>query len=693
MPKLKVNGQEVEFEKGMTVLEACEIAGEEIPRFCYHERLKIAGNCRMCLVQVEGGPPKPVASCAMPAAENMSIHTNTKMVKKAREGVMEFLLINHPLDCPICDQGGECDLQDQAMAYGKGKNRYEEVKRSVKDKYMGPLVQTFMNRCIHCTRCVRFMDQVAGVPELGAIGRGEHMEVGTYIEKGLTSELSGNIIDLCPVGALTAKPYSYKARPWELTKTESVDVLDAVGSNIRIDSRGREVFRILPRLNEDINEEWISDKTRFALDGLKLQRLDRPYVRSEDGLKATDFADAYAAIKEKIASVKPHEIAAITGDMVDCEAVKALKDLMAKLGTANIDCRQDGAKISNEVRASYVFNTGISGIEKADLCLLIGTNPRKEATIINARIRKAYLNNKLDVALIGKKAELTYKCDYLGDSTEILEHILTGEHPYAEKLKQAKNPMIILGMSALRRNDGGAILNLVKKITDKYNLVKDDFNGFNILHTAASRVGAMDLNFMPGKNGKNTAEIIASCKKGEIKVLYLLAADEIPVDELGNVFVIYQGHHGDKGAHRANVILPGAAYTEKDATYVNTEGRVQRGYVSVYPPGDAKIDWQIIAELAEILGETLEYKNINDLRAKMVLDNPVFAKINELVKNDWQDFGKDSALASEPIICDLENFYMTDVISRASVTMAKCSRELALDNAQNNCSLKEASAG
>jgi NADH-quinone oxidoreductase subunit G len=677
MPKLKVNGNEVEFEKGMTVLQACELAGEEIPRFCYHERLKIAGNCRMCLVQVEGGPPKPAASCAMPAVENMVVHTNTPMVKKAREGVMEFLLINHPLDCPICDQGGECDLQDQAMAYGKGTSRYREDKRAVKEKYMGPLIGTQMTRCIQCTRCIRFLEDVAGLAELGAVGRGEHMEVTTYVEQSLHSELSGNIIDLCPVGALTSKPYAYKARSWELRKTESIDVLDAVGSNIRVDVRGREVMRILPRLNEDINEEWISDKTRFAYDGLNLQRLDRPYVRKNGKLVPASWEEAYQAIAAKIKSVGTGaKIAALAGDLVDCESVYVLKDLLTQLETPNIDCRQDGAKLDPQVRASYLFNTTIAGIEQADVCLLIGTNPKIEAPILNSRLRKVQLRNQLSLALVGEKENLTYPYEYLGDTVDVLQQLVDGTHPYSNVLQSAKKPMLILGMALLRRKDGSALLELAKQLADRYNMIQDGFNGFNVLHQAAGRVGALDLGFVPGKKGKAMDEIMAGCAKGTIEVLYLLGADEIATDKLGDTFVIYQGHHGDKGAHRADVILPGCAYTEKNATYVNTEGRVQRAYQATTPPGNAKEDWCIIAELASSLGYELGYQDIKAVRAAMEKAVPHFANTDQVVPAVWKAFGKAGALASSRITQGAGNFYMTDVISRASTTMAKCTQDI-----------------
>lgn len=676
MPKLSVNNQEVEFENGMTVLQACEVAGEEIPRFCYHERLKIAGNCRMCLVEVEGGPPKPAASCAMPAAEGMKIHTNTPMVKKAREGVMEFLLMNHPLDCPICDQGGECDLQDQAMTYGCGSSRFEENKRSVKEKYMGPLIKTHMTRCIHCTRCIRFLDDVSGIHELGAVNRGEHMEISTYVEKSLTSELSGNIIDLCPVGALTSRPYAFKSRPWELKNTESIDVLDAVGSNIRVDSRGKEVLRILPRLNEDVNEEWISDKTRFACDGLKSQRLDRPYIKVKGKLKPVSWEKALQNIAENIKGIDGKEIAAIAGDLVDCESVLMLKELMEKIGSPNTDCRQDGAKIDANYRSSYLFNTTISGIEQADACLLVGTNPRWDASVLNSRIRKSVLENDLKVGYLGSDSELTYKADKLGNSLSVLEEILSGKHNFSKVLKSAKNPIIILGMSALQRKDGEAISVISREIADKYGMISKDWNGFNVLHRAGGRVGALDLGFVPAKGGKDVEAILDSANKGSIKVVYLLGADEVDTKKLEKSFVIYQGHHGDAGAHAADVILPGAAYTEKNATYVNTEGRVQQASLAIFPPGEAKEDWKIIADLAKALSLDLSCNSLEEVRSKMIEIAPHFAEINNIVVPKWEKFGKKGKLLTAKINNSIDNFYMTDSISRNSKTMAACSSDI-----------------
>jgi NADH-quinone oxidoreductase subunit G len=577
MPTLTIDGIEVEVADGITVLQACEQIGIEIPRFCYHERLTVAGNCRMCLVEMERAP-KPVASCAMPVGEGMVITTNSPAVKKMRQGVMELLLINHPLDCPICDQGGECDLQDQAVGYGMDRSRFTENKRSVKDKTFGPLIKAMMTRCIHCTRCIRFSSEIAGVPEMGTTGRGEHMEVGTYIEKALTSELSGNMIDLCPVGALTSNPYSFDTRPWELKKTESVDVMDAVGSAIRVDTKGGEVMRVLPRLNEDVNEEWVSDKTRFACDGLKSQRLDSPYVRRDGKLIKASWNEAFAAISEKVKGMDGSKFASITGDLACAESMTALKDLTAAIGSIKIDCRQDGTKLDNKSRAGYVFNTTIAGIENSDACLIIGANTRREAPIINARLRKRYLMGGFKAGMIGEDIDLTFSCEHLGAGTDTLSEIYDGIHKFAKVLKKAKKPMLILGQGALTRPDGAAVLAMARAIAEQYGLVSDDWNGFNVLHTAAARVGGLDLGIV---SDGGVASIVDECGAGNVDVVYLLGADEIDTGKLGKTFVIYQGHHGDAGAHRADVILPGAAYTEKNATYVNTEGRVQKTHGSL----------------------------------------------------------------------------------------------------------------
>ncbi|HLJ21240.1 MAG TPA: NADH-quinone oxidoreductase subunit NuoG, partial [Stellaceae bacterium] len=551
MPKLIINGTPVEVPAGATVFQACQMAGVEVAHFCYHQRLSIAGNCRMCLVDIEKSP-KPVASCCMPAADGMVVHTESERARKARHGVMEFLLINHPLDCPICDQGGECDLQDEAMAYGFDRGRFLENKRAVEEKNFGPLVSTEMNRCIHCTRCIRFMTEVAGVEELGATSRGEHMEITTYVEKALSSELSANIIDLCPVGALTSKPYAYIARPWELAKTESIDVLDAVGSNIRVDSRGAQVLRVLPRLNEDVNEEWLNDKSRFAADGLSRRRLDRPMVRQSGKLVEVEWRDAFEAIAARLKGVPGTRIAAIAGDLVDAEAMLALKDLMTALGSPNLDCRQDGAALDPSCRAGYLFNTTIAGIDRADLCLLIGTNPRHEAALINARLRKRWLQGKFKIGAIGPALDLTYPVTALGAGPDALDALLSGSHSWVEALKTAKHPMLILGQGALRRRDGAAILGRARKLAETYGFVRDDWNGFNVLHTAAARVGGLDLGFVPGERGRDLRGILEGAGRAEIAVVYLLGADEIDTSKLGSAFVIYQGHHGDAGARRAD---------------------------------------------------------------------------------------------------------------------------------------------
>jgi len=668
MPTVKIDGKEMEVPAGITVLQACEMAGVEIPRFCYHERLSIAGNCRMCLVELKPGPPKPQASCAMPVADKQEIITNSATVQKARNGVMEFLLINHPLDCPICDQGGECDLQDQAMAYGFDRSRYHENKRAVPDKELGPLVKTSMNRCIHCTRCIRFATEVAGVEELGATGRGEGMEVTTYVEHALTTELAGNVVDLCPVGALTAKPYAFEARSWEMRKTESVDVLDALGANIRVDTRGGQVMRVLPRLNEDVNEEWISDKTRHAIDGLRYQRLDRPYVRKGGKLVEATWGQAFEAIAAKLKGLDGSKIAAIAGDQCDAEAMVALKDLMAALGSPNIDCRQDGAKLEAGLRGSYLFNPGVRGIDQADAILLIGTNPRWESPVLNARIRKRYLHGRCAIASIGPAVDLTYPVEQLGAGPATLRELAEGKLGFAEKLKAAKNPLVIVGMGALAREDGAAVLALARSLA----VVRDDWNGFAVLHTAAARVGGLDLGLVPGPGGRDVAGILAGCEKREIEAVYLLAADEIDTQRLGKAFVIYQGHHGDAGAHRADVVLPGAAYTEKPGLYVNTEGRVQLGFRACYPPGDAREDWAILRALSGHLGKTLPYDTIDQVRSRLIAVNKSFAALDQQSAGAWGDFGKAGQVGDAPFASPITNFYMTCPISRASRTMAEC---------------------
>ena len=673
MPKLTVNNIEVDVEDGSTVLHACEAAGVEIPRFCYHDRLSIAGNCRMCLVDVEKAP-KPVASCAMPASDGMVISTETDRVKKARAGVMEFLLINHPLDCPICDQGGECDLQDQAMAYGLDGSRFFENKRAVNNKHMGPLISTVMTRCIHCTRCVRFATEVAGVPELGAIGRGESMEITTYLEKSLASELSANVVDLCPVGALTSRPYAFTSRSWELTKTESIDVMDAVGSNIRIDSRGAQVMRVLPRLNEDLNEEWISDKTRYAIDGLRRQRLDRPYARGRDGkLHPISWDEALKAVSVKIRKAKASKIAAIAGNLVDAESMFALKTLMARLGSPHLDCRQDGAKIGG-ARPGYLFNSTIAGIDDADALLIIGSNPRLEAAVLNARIRRNWLSTKMPIGLIGQKADLTYDLNFLGEDPELLDEILSGRHKFALKLKRARRPMIIIGMGALARRDGSAILGKAREIAEIYGVINGDWNGFNILHNAAARVAGLDMGFVPGQGGMDVAAMGAAAKEGNLDVLWLLGADEINFTNFQSSFIIYQGHHGDNGAHNADIVLPGAAYTEKDGIYLNTEGRVQYGSRASFPPGEAREDWAIIRAVSGKIGKSIGLDTLAEVRAALFNAVPHIKLADHVSPAKWVKFGGRGKLSKKPIISCVENFYMTCAISRASETMAECRR-------------------
>ncbi len=659
MPKLTIDGIEVTVEPGTSIIQAAEQVGIEIPRFCYHDKLSVPANCRMCLVEVEKSP-KPMASCALPCGDGMVVHTQSPKAKQARKNIMEMLLINHPLDCPICDQGGECDLQDQAVAYGYDRSRYEEEKRAVTNKNLGPLVKTVMTRCIQCTRCVRFGEEIAGVTELGVIGRGEHLEIGTYVEQMVTSELSGNLIDVCPVGALTSKPYAFTARPWELRKTPGIDVLDAVGSNIRIDARGGEIMRVLPRLHEDVNEEWISDKTRFAVDGLKNNRLDKCYVRRNGKLEAATWDEAFAAIK---AETKKRTFGAIVGDLADCESIIALKDLMKELGATNLECRADMAQIDPKHPAGYLFNTTIAGIEKADAILLVGTNPRTEAALVNARIRKTWLAKHIKIGVIGQKIDLNYPYQYLGAGPDTLAELSEGKGAFAAVLKNARNPMIILGAGALRRADGGAIQALARKVAETFNMVKDGWNGYNMLHTQAARVGALMLGFVEGDE--------ASWSK--VDALYLLGADEMAVENIKpDCFVVYQGHHGDKAAHRADVILPGAAYTEKSATYVNMEGRVQNGLQAVFPPGDAKEDWQIVAGLAAALGHKLPYKTLPQVRARLAKENAAFAHVDEIQPAKWTPFGKAGKCESKPFGTTVENFYMTDPVSRASKTMQAC---------------------
>ncbi|ABE40107.1 NADH-quinone oxidoreductase, chain G [Rhodopseudomonas palustris BisB5] len=680
MIKIIVDGKEVEVPPEYTLLQACEQAGAEIPRFCYHERLSIAGNCRMCLVELKG-TPKPVASCAWgvrdcrpgPNGELPEINTKSPMVKKAREGVMEFLLINHPLDCPICDQGGECDLQDQAMGYGVDSSRFAENKRAVEDKYLGVLVKTSMNRCIQCTRCVRFAAEVCGVPEMGATGRGEDMEITTYLESALTSELQGNLVDICPVGALTSKPYAFAARPWELGKTQSIDVMDGLGSAIRVDTRGREVMRILPRINEAINEEWISDKTRHVIDGLRTQRLDQPYVREGGKLRPASWPEAFGAIKAKLAGVGGKKIGAIAGDLAAVEEMFALKQLLEKLGSSNLAAPSVAAFDPKAGRASYIFNPTIAGIEQADALLIIGSNPRKEAAILNARIRKRWRSGGMPIGVIGEQADLTYPTDYLGAGAETLADIASGKHPFAETLKKAKHPIVLIGAAAISRRDGAALLSAAAKLAVDVGALADGWNGFAVLHPAASSVGALDIGFAPGAGGMDATQMTT---QGAIDVLFSLGSDEVKLPD--GAFVVYIGTHGDRGAHRADVILPGAAYTEKSGIYVNTEGRVQIANRASFPPGEAREDWSIIRALSEALGHKLPYDSLAALR------KAIFAAVPHLMRVDQIEAGDAGAVRTlaaaggsvdkAPFKPAISDFYMTNPIARASAVMAECSR-------------------
>jgi NADH-quinone oxidoreductase subunit G len=680
MTKIIVDGTEVDVPPEYTLLQACETAGAEIPRFCFHERLSIAGNCRMCLVELKGSP-KPVASCAWgvrdcrpgPNGEPPVVNTKSPMVRKAREGVMEFLLINHPLDCPICDQGGECDLQDQAMAYGVDSSRYHENKRAVEDKYIGPLVKTIMNRCIHCTRCIRFSAEVAGVPELGAIGRGEDMEITTYLEQAMTSELQGNVVDLCPVGALTSKPYAFAARPWELTKTETIDVMDAVGSAIRIDSRGREVMRILPRVNDDVNEEWISDKTRHVVDGLRAQRLDQPYIRERGRLRPATWQQAFEVIAAKAKAASPGRVGAIAGDLAAVEEMYALKDLMTRLGVKNLDAGQDGAVHDPEWgRASYIFNASIAGIDRADGLLIVGSNPRREAAVLNARIRKRWRAGKFPIALIGQNVDLTYPYDHLGAGPDTLAELIAGRQGFAGMLRRCEHPLIVVGSGALARPDGAAVASLAAKAAIEFGAVKEGWNGYCVLHTAASRVGALEIGFAPRAGGMTAATM---AKPDALDVLFLLGADEIDVPP--GPFVVYIGSHGDNGAHRADVILPGAAYPEKSGIYLNTEGRVQMASRASFPPGDAREDWAILRALSDMLGAKLPYDSLAALRHVLFAERPHLARIGQIMPGGPSDVRQLSLLGGEPdktpFRSVIEDFYLTNPIARASAVMAECS--------------------
>ncbi|HEX8364440.1 MAG TPA: NADH-quinone oxidoreductase subunit NuoG [Allosphingosinicella sp.] len=657
MPRVKVDGAEIEVPQGATVLQACELAGKEIPRFCYHERLSIAGNCRMCLVEVKPGPPKPQASCALPTSEGQEIFTMTPGVKKAREGVMEFLLINHPLDCPICDQGGECDLQDQAMAYGRGHNRFAENKRAVTDKYMGPIVKTSMTRCIQCTRCVRFAEEVAGVEEIGAIGRGENMEITSYLEGAVTSELSGNVIDLCPVGALLSKPYSFEARPWEMRKIPAIDVMDAVGTNIRLDTRLREVMRALPRLNEEVNEEWAHDKTRHCVDGLLRRRLDRPWVRRDGRLEEAAWEDAFAVVAERLANAGAGEVAAIAGDLQDLESVFAMKALLGRFGSSLHECRQDGALFDVSHPAAYRFNSTIAGIEEARAILIVGSNVRWEAPLVNTRIRKA-VKRGARVFAIGPEVDFTYPAIWLGDDLALLAKL---PKEVAELFEDAENSALIVGMGALRipgAYEGARAAAAALGAT------------FNMLHNAASRVGALDLGFV----ADGGIEAIRA-RAGALKALFLLGADETDLSAFADTFTVYIGSHGDAGARGADIILPGAAFSEKHGIYVNLEGRVQYSERASHPPGDARSDWSILRALSDAVGKPLPFDDLDRLRQAIAAERPHLVEPG-LIAFDLSPAATTAPKLAGVIVYPIQDFYLTNPIARASPTMQRCSAEI-----------------
>ena len=663
MLKLKVNDKDIEVEEGLTVLQACEQAGAEIPRFCYHEKLSIAGNCRMCLVELEKSP-KPIASCAMPAAEGMNIKTNTSLVEKSRKGVMEFLLANHPLDCPVCDQGGECDLQDQSMFYGIDKSRFKENKRLVPEKYMGPLIKTQMTRCIHCTRCVRFATEVAGVTELGAIGRGENMQITTYLEKAMESELSANVIDLCPVGALTSKPYVFEARPWELKKTESIDVMDAIGSNIRIDTYGWEVKRILPKINDDINEEWISDKTRYACDGLKNQRLDTPYFKEGDEFKKISWKNAYEILVKKINKTSPKKIACFTGDLTNMETMYVAKEFFDKtIKSKNLESRSDHVYVNSNIRSNYIFNSKINGIEESDLIILVGTNPRYEATILNARIRKSFLKNNTEIYSVGDVGDLTYPYKILSNSTRIIKEIFDNNHEVSNKIINAKKPMVIIGQSALKLKSGKYIFENIKNFLISKKKINDEWNSLNIISENASTVGGYDLDLISSYNGKNTT--LEAMHKNNFEVIFFLGQDNINFKKQ-NEFIIYIGSHGDRGAEAADLILPGAAYTEQEGYYTNLEGKIQKSFQASYPPGDAKEDWEILNDLSELLKRKKIFKNKDELINGLMNYLNLKKNINDNTNIPVVDF------IEEKIILDLNDYFYSNVIARASKTMSEC---------------------
>ena len=666
MQKLKINNIDIEIEEGLTVLQACEKAGVEIPRFCYHERLSIAGNCRMCLVEIEKSP-KPIASCAMPAIDGMNIKTNTPLVEKARKGVMEFLLANHPLDCPVCDQGGECDLQDQSMFYGVDKSRFKENKRQVPEKNLGPLIKTIMTRCIHCTRCIRFATEVAGVEELGAIGRGEDMQITTYLEKSMESEMSGNVVDLCPVGALTSKPYVFEARPWDLKKTETIDVMDAVGSNIRVDTYEWEVKRVLPRINEDINEEWISDKTRHACDGLLNQRLDTPYTKKDGTLIKSSWKEAFELIKNKILQTSSDKISGFVGDMINMEASYIFKELLSKVfKTEWYESRSDHYYLNTYNRENYLFNSKIKGIEESDLIILIGTNPRFEATILNARIRKAYVKNKTEIFSLNNVGDLTYPYKLINGDTETIKNISEDNHELSEKIKKANKPLIIFGQSYLLLKSSVYTLELLKSFLLKNNKISNEWNALNLISNDASTVGSIDLGIYNNKNNEN--EVLKNLQNNSYEVVYLLGADNLNFNKK-NEFIIYQGSHGDKGAELADIILPSAAFTEQDGFYTNLEGVMQKAYKASYPPGEAKEDWQVINELSKYISS----KNLYDSKESLEKNMTNYLNLHNSKNNNSTKF--ENNFTKEKIFIKDIDYYYSNAIARASKTMSECRKE------------------
>ena len=673
MVNIKIDDKDYEVEDGLAIIQACEIAGVEVPRFCYHEKLSIAGNCRMCLVDVEdsrGLSPKPVASCAMQVSEGLKIYTKSERVKNAQEGALEFLLMNHPLDCPICDQGGECDLQDQSMAFGYGSSRFDGDKRAVESKDMGPFIKTEMTRCIHCTRCVRFSSEISGNDEIGSIGRGHDMEITTYLNQAVESELSGNVIDLCPVGALTSKPYAFSARPWELNKTETIDIMDAMGSNIRIDSKGLMVMRVLPRLNEDINEEWITDKTRFFWDGLNNQRIDKPYKRVDGILKPTSWKSALELAKEKISNSKSEKISALSGDLVDIESIYALKKLMKNIGSDNFDCRQDGSRISGPPER-WLFNSTFNGIEDSDGCLIIGSDIRKEAPLLNSRLLRKSRDDEYKIGVIGFNNDLTFGFNFLGESPSIVEDILIENNNFCNDLSSMKKPLMILGQGALIGKDAQNFQNICIELAYKFNFINNDWNGFNVLHSAASRAGAMSIGFFPSGKGMITEEIISNYNNNKLDLLYLLGADELNLEKNDDCFIIYQGHHGDFGAQIADLVFPAAAFCEQNGLYMNTEGRVQESIRSTFPLGEAKENWEIIYLLAKEMSIDIGFSNLNELRNQLIEEFPIinpYREFEPLPSPKKDEFNKLNGHQFKRII---DSYWQTNSIARASSNLSK----------------------